>query len=751
ELGDDVDAESSETAEDAEVAFDDGADLDAEAAVDDGADMDAEVAVDDGEDMDVEVPRETNVETIVDVGSADTEVIAEVEEVVVEAVDEVGQMDGEVGSMGRGVVEEVGAAEKAAAYLVEPIVHASPSMHVILLVDDERRFTNFAFCSPAEIGQFATEVNDGKFLPRRTEKKWALFNNRAVFNVIYPFVNTMVGSNEYYVLWKRFLLYGTLQSGQLALNAEQLESIDRSAGDVVRVQRFVAPPAGFDLAELRVEVEILDGGSSALKQIAASSIEKEFVKAFHKQILTEYQSVILRCKENLYRATVVDVCVGRPTSVTQKRGMLCKRTKITVEIPDSLRHLITGAETYKSILRDGLNLDNLEEDLMAQGIAGVAPLIRNILEKAFISRMISLAEAKRLKLQPVRGMVLYGPTGSGKTLIALGICKLLNAKEPKVVRGAEILRSLVGETEDVLKTLFTPAIMDEKKYGARSDLHVFIFDEIDSIASRRGEGMGQKYADRVVNQLLALSRPPGHHVCRPSISPENQPGTTGTSPPPLIESTCPHLGSEIHGKIRPIWEGRLELLIKVDYPNEQDRLKILELHSRNFKVNSDVDLNEIAHRMQRCSGAAVGSLVNSAYTYAVTDLGLTNSRTARVNATVKMTHFLRALEDISLNLQEKESLSIGPIHTPALPQSVSIPDGRSDSVQRIRQEQEKIKDDCKDLKWSLDKIKTEIEALKIANNFASRAGPSGHGDATPSDLCVTDCLVGSSSAEIDFG
>ncbi|KAK2971828.1 hypothetical protein RJ640_005954 [Escallonia rubra] len=568
------------------------------------------------------------------------------------------------------------------------------SMHVIL-VDDERRLTNFAFCSPAEIGQFATEVRDGKFLPRRTEKKWVLVNNRVVFKVIYPFVNHD----------------GTLQIGQLALNAEQLESIDQRAGDVVRVQRFVAPPAGFDLAELRVEVEILDGGSSALKQIAASSIEKEFVKAFHKQILTEYQSVILRCKGNLYLATVVDVCVGRPTSVAQKRGMLCKRTKITVEIPDSLRHLITGAETYKSILRDGLNLDNLEEDLMAQGIAGVAPLIRNILEKAFISRMISLAEAKRLKLQPVRGMVLYGPTGSGKTLIALGICKLLNAKEPKVVRGAEILRSLVGETEDVLKTLFTPAIMDEKKYGARSDLHVFIFDEIDSIASRRGEGMGQKYADRVVNQLLSLID--GVQKLRNIF----------------VIGTTNRLELLDEALIR---EGRLELLIKVDYPDKQGRLKILELHSRNFRVDPGVDLHEIALRTQRCSGAAIGSLVNSAYTCAVGDLGLTNSKTARVNATVKMTHFLRALQDINLNLQEKESLR--PIRTLALPQSVSIPDGRSDYAQRIPQEQEKTNEDWKELKLRLDKIETEVESLKIANDFGSRTGPSGHGDATPSDL-----------------
>ncbi|KAK3002233.1 hypothetical protein RJ639_020300 [Escallonia herrerae] len=543
------------------------------------------------------------------------------------------------------------------------------SMRVIL-VDDERRFTNFAFCSPAEIGQFATEVNDGKCFPRRIQKKWALINNRVVFNVIYPFVN----------------LDETLQIGQLALNAEQLESINHRAGDVVRVQRFVAPPAGFNLAELRVEVEILDGGSIALKRISASSIEKKFVKAFHKQ-----------------------------------------------------RHLITGAETYKSVLREGLNLDNLEEDLMAQGIAGMAPLIRNILEKAFISRVISLAEAKRLKLQPVRGMVLYGPTGSGKTLIALGICKLLNAKEPKIVRGAEILRSFVGETEDVLTSVFTPAIMDEKKYGkeqkhnftlkasqfrvvlshaiifylgARSDLHVIIFDEIDSIASRRGEGMGQKYADRVVNQLLSLID--GVQKLRNIF----------------VIGTTNRLEMLDEALIR---EGRLELLIKVDYPDEQGRLRILELHSSTFRVDPDVDLHIIAHRAQRCSGATIGSLVNTAYTYAVSDLGLTNSKTARVNATVKMTHFLRALQDISLSLQEKESLR--PIHTLALPQSVSIPDGQLDCAQRIPQE--KNNEDYKELKLRFEKFEMEFEALKIANDFGSRAGPSGHGDArdaTPPDL-----------------
>ncbi|KAK2972109.1 hypothetical protein RJ640_002324, partial [Escallonia rubra] len=141
ELRDDIDAESSETTEDAEVAFDDGGDdadafedaedMDAEVAFDGGEDMDAEGGFDDGEDMDAEVPRETDAETIVDVGAADTEVVAEVEEVVVEADDEVEQMDAEVasevGSMDRGVVEEVGVAEKAVAYLVEPIVHSSPS------------------------------------------------------------------------------------------------------------------------------------------------------------------------------------------------------------------------------------------------------------------------------------------------------------------------------------------------------------------------------------------------------------------------------------------------------------------------------------------------------------------------------------------------------------------------------------------------------------------------------------------------
>ncbi|KAK2977424.1 hypothetical protein RJ640_002772 [Escallonia rubra] len=459
----------------------------------------------------------------------------------------------------------------------------------------------------------------------------------------------------------------TLQIGQLALNAEQLGSIDHRALEqemlsgskvqfhgitekpflwvvVISIDRFVAPTVGFDLAELRVEVEILDGGSIALKQIAASSIAKEFVKAFHKQILTEYQSVILRCKGNLYRASVVDVSVGGPTSVAHKHGMLRNSTKITVEVSDSLRHLITGAETYKSVLREGLNLDYLEEELMAQGIAAMTPLIRKILEKAFGSRMISRAEAKRLKLQPVRGMDLYGPTGSGKTLIALGICKLLNAKEPK----------------------------------------------------RRGQGMGQQYVDRIIDGVQKLQNI-------------------------FVIGTTNRLGMLDEALIR---EGRLELLIKVDYPDKQGRLKILELHSRNFRVDPGVDLHEIgnfgftARRTQRCSGATVGSLATSGYTYAVRDLGLTNSGTARVNATLKMTHFLRALEDMNRNLQEKQSLR--PVHSLASPLSVSIPDGQLDSVQRIRQEQEKIKEDCKELKLSLDKIVAEISlslSLHGSKNF----------------------------------
>lgn len=104
----------------------------------------------------------------------------------------------------------------------------------------------------------------------------------------------------------------------------------------------------------------------------------------------------------------------------------------------------------------------------------------------------------------MRGILLYGPPGTGKTLMARQIGKMLNAKEPKIVNGPEILNKYVGASEENIRKLFAEAESEYKARGDNSDLHIIIFDEIDAICKQRGsKNDGTGVGDSIVNQLLS--------------------------------------------------------------------------------------------------------------------------------------------------------------------------------------------------------------------------------------------------------
>jgi vesicle-fusing ATPase len=66
---------------------------------------------------------------------------------------------------------------------------------------------------------------------------------------------------------------------------------------------------------------------------------------------------------------------------------------------------------------------------------------------------------EKLGIQHVRGILLFGPPGTGKTLIARQIGKMLNAREPKVINGPEVLNKYVGQSEENIRKLFADAGM----------------------------------------------------------------------------------------------------------------------------------------------------------------------------------------------------------------------------------------------------------------------------------------------------
>ncbi|KAF1795393.1 CDC48 domain 2-like [Phytophthora cactorum] len=142
-------------------------------------------------------------------------------------------------------------------------------------------------------------------------------------------------------------------------------------------------------------------------------------------------------------------------------------------------------------------------DFTKLGIGGLDKEFNDIFRRAFASRLFPTDVIQKLGIQHVRGMLLFGPPGCGKTLIARKISQALTAQEPKVVNGPEILDKFVGESERKIRELFSDARKDQEELGDESDVHIIIFDEIDAICKQRGSSRdGTGVGDSVVNQLL---------------------------------------------------------------------------------------------------------------------------------------------------------------------------------------------------------------------------------------------------------
>ena len=117
-------------------------------------------------------------------------------------------------------------------------------------------------------------------------------------------------------------------------------------------------------------------------------------------------------------------------------------------------------------------------------------------------------ELALLGLTPVRGMLLYGPPGCGKTALAREISRALRARKPKIISAPELLDKWVGSSEKLIRGLFTDAEAELAACNGdatKSALHVIVEDEIDAVFRKRssGEDSGEATRSSAVNQILA--------------------------------------------------------------------------------------------------------------------------------------------------------------------------------------------------------------------------------------------------------
>ncbi|MCX8184699.1 MAG: CDC48 family AAA ATPase [Sulfolobales archaeon] len=189
---------------------------------------------------------------------------------------------------------------------------------------------------------------------------------------------------------------------------------------------------------------------------------------------------------------------------------------------------------------------------------------------------------EKMGVRPPRGILLYGPPGCGKTLLAKAVATEANANFI-AIKGPEILSKWVGESEKAVREIFRRA-----RQVAPS---IIFFDEVDAIVPTRGMRHDTEVTDRIVNQLLAEMD--GIQTLKNVVV------IGATNRVDLIDPAL----------LRP---GRFDRVIYVPPPDRKARYEILKIHTRGVPLAKDIDLEKLAEMTEGYSGADLEALVREA-------------------------------------------------------------------------------------------------------------------------------------------
>jgi transitional endoplasmic reticulum ATPase len=189
---------------------------------------------------------------------------------------------------------------------------------------------------------------------------------------------------------------------------------------------------------------------------------------------------------------------------------------------------------------------------------------------------------KRMGISPPKGILLYGPSGTGKTLLAKAVAAETESNFISV-KGPEVLSKWVGESEKAIREIFRRA-----KQVAPC---IVFFDEMDAIAPIRGTEVGTKVGERLVNQLL--TELDGLVELRDVVI------IGASNRPDILDPSL----------LRP---GRFDRHILVPPPDEKGRLEIFKVHTKGMPLTKDVDLQALAAQTKDYTGADIEAVCREA-------------------------------------------------------------------------------------------------------------------------------------------
>ncbi len=226
---------------------------------------------------------------------------------------------------------------------------------------------------------------------------------------------------------------------------------------------------------------------------------------------------------------------------------------------------------------------------------------------------------ERMGISPPKGVLLYGPPGTGKTLLAKAVANESEANFIQI-KGPSLLSMWVGKSEEGIRKVFERA--------RQVAPCIIFFDEIDSIASRRGLESGAKVTERVLNQMLAEMD---------GIEDLSNVIVIGaTNRPDILDPAL----------LRP---GRFDRIVYVPVPDKQGREKILQIHTiaKKMPLTNDFDLKKLAEETEGYTGADIESLAREAAMLAL--------RENIDNKQVTMKHFKEALDKVAPSVTKTDA------------------------------------------------------------------------------------------------
>tara|TARA_B100000073_G_scaffold213162_1_gene177205 strand:+ start:1 stop:1656 length:1656 start_codon:yes stop_codon:yes gene_type:complete len=262
--------------------------------------------------------------------------------------------------------------------------------------------------------------------------------------------------------------------------------------------------------------------------------------------------------------------------------------------PETLDKLVVNSEDFKKALVEvtpsGMREVFIENpDVSWDKVGGLAEVKKELMEAVeWPMKFPGLYDNLGHKMP--RGILLHGPSGTGKTLMAKAVATQSEANFVSV-RGPELLSKWVGESERGIREIF--------KRARQSAPCVIFFDEIDSIAPIRGAGGETAVTERVVSQLLTELD-----------GMENMHGVVVLAATNRADMIDPAL-------LRP---GRFDKIIQIPLPDKESRKSVIEIHAKDIPLADGadkVDFDKIADLTDGLSSADVASIANTAVSLVV--------------------------------------------------------------------------------------------------------------------------------------